>query len=108
MNGAIPSDGFPIKARVQSGDFHFAAIQQHKGKITGLEQNIQKLENRLAAFKNKPYRDSKGFKRQGWKILIGTWQGEIRHLQEQIVWHEDQRSYNYHIFLSLQSEEDHD
>ena len=93
MNGSIPSDGVPMKAKVQSVDIHLAAIQQHRDRVTWLEQKIQKLENRLEALKSKPYRDPKGFKRQGWKRLIGTWQGEMRHLRERIVWHEKQRGY---------------
>lgn len=93
MDRAIGSEGVPMKAGVQSEDIHLAAIQQHRDRVTWLEQKIQNLENRLAVLKKKPYRDPKGFKRQGWKKLIGVWRGEMRQLQEQIVWHQNQRGY---------------
>ncbi len=93
MDRAIGSEGVPRNARVQSGNIHLAAIQQHRDRITWLEKKIQKLENRLEALKKKPYRDPKGFKRQGLKRLIGTWRGEMRDLRERIVWQKNQSGY---------------
>lgn len=87
VNGTVLSSDFPKADAVQSVNFHLVAIQQHKDRVAVLEQKIQKLENRLVALKNKPYRDPKGFKRHGWKKLIGTWRGEIRDISERIVWH---------------------
>ena len=79
-NGDVP---------VPSVASHEAAIQQHQDKATMLEQQIQKLENRLDMVKDS-YRDPKGFRRASWERLIGTWREELKDIRAQIVWHEEQ------------------
>ena len=79
-NGDVP---------VPSVASHETAIQQHQDKAVMLEQQIQKMENRLDMFKNS-YRDPKGFRRASWERLIGTWREELKDIRAQIVWHEEQ------------------
>ena len=75
-----------------SVDYHVATIQQHEGKTAILDERIQKLEERITRFSQKPYLDPKGFRRSGWKILKGTLRREVNNLQEQIVWHRKELS----------------
>ena len=53
--------------------YHVGAIEDHERIIAQLEQKIQKLNKRIVAYNQKPYIDTKGFRRSGWKNLIGTW-----------------------------------
>ena len=87
LNG--PVSGVAGEVAMPSVAFHEAAIQEHQDRAAVLEQQIQKMENRLDMFKNS-YRDPKGFKRASWKRLIGTWRGELKDIRAQIVWHEEQ------------------
>ncbi len=88
-DGTVSGGTYSQEAAVQSVDFHMTAIQQHLDKAGMLEQKIEKLENRLDMYKNS-YRDPKGFRRASWKRMVATWRGELRDIQQRIVWHEEQ------------------
>ncbi len=64
---------------------HRAAIQHHTEQAATLEQNIQRLEQRIETMKQKPYRNPKGFRLAGWTRLVGTWREELKDLRTDIV-----------------------
>ncbi len=75
---------------MDSVDFHMTALQNHQDRAAQLEQKIQKIQARIQATNEKPYRDPKGFRRSGWKRLVGTWKLEMNALQEQVAWHKNE------------------
>ena len=70
-----------------SVDFHMEAIERNTAKMAIMEEKIQKLQKRITMFNQKPYRDPKGFRRSGWKLLMGNWRQELNDLKERIAWH---------------------
>lgn len=71
-------------------EYHATALQQHQENAAMLEQKIQKLEQRIDTLKKKPYRDTKGFRRSGWKRLVDHWRQEVSNLQTQMAWHRNE------------------
>jgi transposase len=90
------SDGIPHKRTLanliatDSVEYHATALREHQENAAILEQKIQKLEQRIEAFKKKPYRDPKGFRQTGWKRLVDHWKQEIKDLRTQMAWHRNE------------------
>ncbi|MDT7043361.1 hypothetical protein [Candidatus Nitronereus thalassa] len=86
-SGIAPHGTFGNTETQYPADFHMAALQQHQSTAEMLEEKIKKLENRIKDYDQKPYRDPKGYRRDGWARLIETWKQEVKGLREKIVWH---------------------
>ncbi|GJL55371.1 MAG: hypothetical protein NPIRA02_25030 [Nitrospirales bacterium] len=73
-----------------SAEEHLIAANLFEETAARLEAKVGHLEQRIARFTKKPYLDPKGFKRQGWRLLMGSHRAELKELLEQIAWHYEQ------------------
>ncbi|GJL63678.1 MAG: hypothetical protein NPIRA04_23320 [Nitrospirales bacterium] len=73
-----------------SAEEHLIAANLFEETAVRLEAKVGHLKQRIARFAKKPYLDPKGFKRQGWKLLMGSHRAELKELREQIAWHHEQ------------------
>jgi hypothetical protein len=69
---------------------HWEASELYEESLVRLESKVAHLEKRIERFTKKPYLDTKGFKRQGAKLLIGAYNSEIAELRKHIAWHENE------------------
>lgn len=90
LNGITHDETFEMTGAIGSVDYHMATLQQDEGRAKMLEGKIQRLQDRIKTWEEKPYRDPKGFRRSGWKRLVGTWEQELNDLREQIVRHKNE------------------
>ncbi|MEX2493532.1 MAG: hypothetical protein WD425_17410 [Nitrospirales bacterium] len=66
---------------------HLAEAKVSQQEAAILERRVQKLQNRIDEFSQKPYLDTKGFKRSGLKILKGNLTQELRETTQKTAWH---------------------
>lgn len=52
-----------------------------------LEAKVAHLKKRVETYKKKPYRDSKGFKRDSLKRLMGVNQKSLKLFRQHVAWH---------------------
>ncbi|WP_447969279.1 hypothetical protein [Nitrospira sp. M1] len=73
-----------------SAENHVEKARVAKEKVEGLEAKIDELQTKIDKFSQKPYLDTKGFKRQGLRLWKGKLVNELRQIVDKIVWHEQQ------------------
>ncbi len=73
-----------------SAEEHRVAADLFEEEAARLETKMAYLDQRVERFTKKPYLEPKGFRRQGWKRLMGTYRGKIADLREQIAWHQQE------------------
>ena len=75
----IPYDSSVVEAMQDwSSTDHLREAHTSQQEATTLEKSLQKLQSRIDRFAQKPYLDTKGFKRSGFKILKGNLTQELR------------------------------
>ena len=73
-----------------SSQEHLLESQANHQKAEVLEEKIQKLQDRIDRFSQKPYLDTKGFKRAGLKVLKGNLVQELQEATTKTAWHKEQ------------------
>ncbi len=75
------------------------SAQDHLKKAQDLEQEIERLadqmftlDQRMKKYQKKPYLDTKGFRRSGLKLVMGSTMNDIKMLNQQIAWHREEAS----------------
>ncbi len=76
-----------LAANEWSAEEHQVAADMFEEEAVRLETKVAHLEQRVERLNQKSYLDSKGFKRQGWRRLMGAHRVEIQELREQMAWH---------------------
>ncbi len=71
---------------------HLTKAQNLEQEIEQLAEEVIRLDQKMNKFKKKPYLDTKGIRRSGLKLLIGTKLNEIKTLREQMAWHREEAS----------------
>ena len=69
---------------------HLAEAKASQREADILKEKVQKLQSRIDRFSQKPYLDTKGFKRSGLKILKGNLTKELREATQKTAWHKSQ------------------
>ena len=72
-----------------SVDEHIASAKAAKEKFDVIEAKVEALQQRIDRFAQKPYLDTKGFKRQGLRLLKGKLMNELGQAADRVVWHEN-------------------
>jgi len=80
---------------------HVDKAKAAKEKFENLEAKIDELQTKIDKFSQKPYLDTKGFKRQGLRLWKGKLINELRQIADKVVWHETQ------AHQMLASQDDH-
>ena len=98
LTGCVSDGSFHDKSLQQSqsvdvGNYDVATPEQYEVKMAVLKDKIQKLEKRIATYTQKPYLDPKGWRRRGWRILMGTWQKEVHEHCERIAEHKQELAW---------------
>ena len=75
-----------------TADDHLTTAQTLEQKVATLEAKVIKMAERVAEFDRKPYLDTKGFRRDSLKRIIGSTLKEIKDLQKRIAWHRTEAS----------------
>ncbi|MDX1411171.1 MAG: hypothetical protein R3351_03360 [Nitrospirales bacterium] len=75
-----------------TADDHLTTAQTLEQKVSILEAKIIKMAERVTEFERKPYLDTKGFRRDSLKRIIGSTLKEIKDLQNRIAWHRTEAS----------------
>lgn len=65
-----------------------ARVSQEEAGI--LKKKVQKLQSRIDKYSQKPYLDTKGFKRSGLEILKGNLTQDLREATQKTAWHQSQ------------------
>ncbi len=88
---AIPYDEKAIQAmNAWSSEDHLNKAQEKVVYSGELQAKIQRLQERIDRFSQKPYLDTKGFKRAGLKRLLGNFQQELQEETAKLAWHKIQ------------------
>ncbi|GJL57081.1 MAG: hypothetical protein NPIRA02_42130 [Nitrospirales bacterium] len=87
-----------------SAENHVEKARAAKEKVENLEAKIDELQSKIDKFSQKPYLDTKGFKRQGLRLWKGKLVNELRQIVDKIVWHEQQA----HDMLASQGDNQED
>ena len=69
---------------------HLAEAKTNQQDADTLKKKVQNLQNRIDTYSQKPYLDTKGFKRSGLKILKGNLTKDLREATQKIAWHQSQ------------------
>ncbi|GJL64994.1 MAG: hypothetical protein NPIRA04_36480 [Nitrospirales bacterium] len=69
---------------------HVEKAMAAKEKFENLEAQIDEVQTRIDKLTQKPYLDTKGFKRQGLRLWKGKLINELRDVADKVVWHENQ------------------
>ena len=69
---------------------HLAEAKANQQEADTLEMKIQNLQSRIDKYSQKPYLDTKGFKRSGLEILKGNLTQELREATQKTAWHKSQ------------------
>jgi hypothetical protein len=69
---------------------HLVEAKASQQEADILKKKIQKLQSRIDRFSQKPYLDTKGFKRSGLEILKGNLTQELRETTKKTAWHQSQ------------------
>lgn len=69
---------------------HLAEAKASQQEADALEKKVQKLQSRIDRFSQKPYLDTKGFKRSGLEILKGNLTQDLREATQKTAWHKSQ------------------
>ena len=69
---------------------HLQLADSAKSTFNDLENQIEKVQARIDKFNQKPYLDTKGFKRQGLRLWKGKLVNELKEAADKVVWHETQ------------------
>lgn len=86
-----PYDEETIQAMNQwSSENHLSKAQEKVVYSAELKTRIQRLQDRLDRFSKRPYLDSKGFKRNSLKRLMGSLKQELREETAKLAWHKTQ------------------
>ena len=75
-----------------SADDHLTMAQTLEQKVATLEAKILKMAEKITEYDSKPYLDTKGFRRDSLKRIIGSTLKEIKILRERIAWHRTEAS----------------
>ncbi|GJL56771.1 MAG: hypothetical protein NPIRA02_39030 [Nitrospirales bacterium] len=97
--GCASADLMGTSRQVGSMERLRLSAQDHLNKAETLEQEIEQLaekvitlDQKVAKYREKPYLDTKGIRRTGLKLLMGTTLHEIKTLEEQMAWHQKEAS----------------
>ncbi len=86
----FPVDHPPHIPNELAAEEHWEASELYTETLVQLETKVAHLEKRIERFTKKPYLDTKGFKAQGAKNLIGAYNLEIAELRKHVAWHENE------------------
>ena len=75
-----------------TADDHLTTAQTLEQKVATLKAKIIKMAERVTEYDRKPYLDTKGFRRDSLKRIIGSTLKEIKDLQKRIAWHRTEAS----------------
>ncbi len=75
-----------------TADDHLTTAQTLEQKVATLEAKIIKMAEKVIEYDRKPYLDTKGFRRDSLKRIIGSTLKEIKELQKRIAWHRTEAS----------------
>ena len=90
-----PYDEETIQAMNQwSTESHLIKAQEKVVYSEELKTKIQELQDQFDRLSQRPYLDTKGFKRDGLKRLIGSLQKELQEETAKVVWHTTQAQKN--------------
>ena len=90
-----PYDEETIQAMNQwSSENHLSKAQEKVIYSEKLKAKIQRLQDRFDRFSKKPYLDTKGFKRDSLKRLMGSLKKELREETAKLAWHKTQAQKN--------------
>ena len=75
-----------------TADDHLTVAQTLEQKVARLEAKILNMTEKITEYGRKPYLDTKGFRRDSLKRIIGSTLKEIKDLRERIAWHRTEAS----------------
>ncbi len=81
-----------VEKPLVSAQDHLNHAKRLEQKVGLLEEELSRINQRVARYEQKPYLDPKRFRRDGLKILRGANLREIEILQEKVAWHHAQAS----------------
>ncbi len=82
----------PVEAPLLSVQDHLNHAQMVEKDLGRLEEQVDRINQKVARYEQKPYLDPKRFRRDGLKILRGSKLKEIETLREKVAWHRAQAS----------------
>ena len=93
-----------------SSQDHLLKAKTYHQKSEALDGKIQKLQDRIDRFSQKPYLDTKGFKRASLKVFKDTLVQELHEATTKTAWHKAQAqkimisesTHQHHSYLSHQ------
>jgi len=89
--GTVPYQNETVKKMVSwSSKDHLKEANAHQQKAVTLEKKIQDLNDRINRLTEKPYLDTKGFKRASLKRIKGNLMQDFRDATTKTVWHKTQ------------------
>ncbi|HBP90115.1 MAG TPA: hypothetical protein PKK23_11965 [Nitrospirales bacterium] len=71
----------------KTAEDHLTKAQNLEKEIERLEAQVSELKQDVARYNEKPYLDTKGFRRNGLKLLIGTSEKKISNIRKIVAWH---------------------
>lgn len=69
---------------------HLTKAHVYEEQVGTLEKKIHELDDRIDRFREKPYLDTKGFRRANLRLLRGHLIHDLREATQKVVWHEKQ------------------
>ena len=82
----------PVEWGSHTAEFHLTQADKLEQEATDLAAKVRGLNQKVAKYEKKPYLDTKGFYRDGLKMIIGTTLQKVTTLQDQVAWHRDEAS----------------
>ena len=81
-----------MQGALLSAQDHLSHAQNLEQKIDRLAKKVIEADQKVAKYNEKPYLDTKGIRRTGLKLLMGSTLTEIKELREQVAWHRAEAS----------------
>ena len=89
--GDNPYDSVTVRSMQEwSYKDHLVEARTNQQMADTLEKKLHKLQSRIDRFSQKPYLDTKGFKRSGLETLKGQLTQELREATQKTAWHKSQ------------------
>jgi len=86
----MPTDS--MERSLLSAHDHMSQAQNLEQKIDRLAKKVIDMDQKVATYNKKPYLDTKGIRRNGLKLLIGSTLDQIKTLRKQVAWHRAEAS----------------
>ncbi|WP_454060809.1 hypothetical protein [Candidatus Nitrospira salsa] len=104
-DNAVPYDADKLQTMQSwTAENHVEKVRAAKETFENLEAKIDEIQTKIDKFSQKPYLDTKGFKRQGLRLWKGNLINELRQTADKVVWHENQA----HEMLASQDDHQQD